>query len=119
SQPGEAGETVISPSLDYEALVGVMPATLADGTPLPPGVLARLACESMLTRVVFGPDSTILDAGREERIFPAHQVRAIIARDKTCRYPACDAGPSRSEVHHSLEWFKHHGTTHVDLGVLL
>src|SRR5699024_215301 len=61
---GDQGVPVISTSLDYDQLIGVAPATLADGTPIPPGVLARLACESMLTRVVFGPDSTILDAGR-------------------------------------------------------
>src|SRR5699024_6948876 len=109
-----AGDQVISPLLDYDLLKGLTPATLSDGTPLPPAVLARLACESMLTRVVFGPESTILDVGREERIFPANQVRAIIARDRHCQYPACTEDSSRCEVHHSLEWFKHKGTTHVD-----
>lgn len=116
-QPGD--DHVISTKLDYAALEQVPAATLPDGTPLAPGALARLACESLLARVVFGPESTILDAGREERIFPAHQVRAIIARDRTCQYPGCDEGPEFSEVHHSLEWYKHGGTTHADLGILL
>lgn len=116
-QPGD--DHVISTHLDYTVLEHVPSATLPDGTPLAPAALARITCESMLARVVFGPDSTILDAGREQRIFPAHQVRAIIARDRTCQYPGCEEGPEFSEVHHSLEWYKHGGTTHADLGILL
>lgn len=110
---------LISTALDYSKLEGITPATLSDGTPLPPGVLARIACNSMLTRVVFGPQSVILNAGREERIFTAGQTRAIIARDKTCRYPGCDEGPGFGEVHHSISWAKHNGRTDVDLGILL
>lgn len=117
-EPGEAS-TIISTELDYSLLQGLSPATLSDGTAIPPAVLARLACQSTLTRVVFGPESTVLDAGRAERIFPAHHVRAIIARDQRCQYPGCTESPNRCEVHHSLEWFKHNGTTHVDLGILL
>lgn len=116
-RPGD--DHVISTTLDYSKLEGTAPATLPDGTPIPHGVLAKIACDSMLTRVVFGAESTVLDAGREERIFPANQVRAIIARDRTCRYPGCDAGPGFGEIHHSLSWAKHNGTTHVDLGILL
>ncbi len=113
------GDHVINVGLDYEHLEGMQPATIADGTPLPPNVLSRLACESMIARVVFGPGSTVLDSGRQERIFPAHQVRAIIARDRHCQYPGCDALPGFGEIHHSAEWFKHRGSTHVDLGILL
>lgn len=116
-QPGD--DHAINTGLDYERLEGVPPATIGDETPLPPAVLARLTCESMLARVVFGPEGTVLDSGREERIFPAHQVRAIIARDRHCQYPGCDAPPGFGEIHHSAEWFKHNGSTHVDLGILL
>lgn len=115
--PGD--DHTIAASLDYAVLQGVAPATLPDGTPIAHKALARLACDSMLGRVVFGPESTVLDAGREERIFPANQTRAIIARDRTCRYPGCDEGPGFGEIHHSLSWAKHNGTTHVDLGILL
>ena len=93
---------VISTSIDPTAMTGIEPATLPDGTPIPPALLARLVCESALSRVVFGPDSTVLDVGREQRIFPAHMVRAIIARDKTCQYPDCDEPPGSGEIHHSL-----------------
>lgn len=116
-RPGD--DHVISTSIDHEALRGIAPAVLEDGTPVPPALLARLACESQISRVIFGAESTILDAGREKRIFPANQVRAIIARDKHCQYPGCDEPPGFGEVHHSLWWAQHLGTTDVEHGVLL
>ena len=110
---------VISTALDPASLRGLAPATLEDGTPVAPALLARLACESQLSRVVFGPESTVLDAGREKRIFPANQVRAIIARDRHCQWPGCDEPPGFGEVHHSLWWALHGGRTDVEHGVLL
>ncbi|MCM3661360.1 HNH endonuclease [Georgenia satyanarayanai] len=116
-QPGDTH--VISTAIDPRAVTGIKPATLEDGTPIPPAMLARLVCESSLSRVVFGPDSTVLDVGREQRIFPAHMVRAIIARDKTCQYPDCDQPPGAGEIHHSLQWYRDGGDTCVEHGILL
>lgn len=110
---------VIDPNLDYSQLEGIRPATLSDGTPVPPSALSRFVCDSMLMRIVLGPEGTILDAGREKRIFPVHQTRAIIARDRHCQYPGCDQGPEFGEIHHSVAWAAHQGDTHVDLGILL
>lgn len=110
---------VISTAIDYERLRGQPPATFDDGTPVSPGLLGRLACGSSLTRVVFGPESTILDVGREKRIFPANQTRAIIARDRHCQYPSCTEPPEFGEIHHALWWWKHNGKTSTDQGILL
>lgn len=115
--PGD--DHIISAAIDYPVLAGHAPATLEDGQPIPSSLLARLACDSQLTRIVFGPGSTVLDVGRTQRIFPAHHTRAIIARDRRCQYPDCQAPPSRCEVHHSLWWSRHHGRTAVDHGILL
>ncbi|WP_168202723.1 HNH endonuclease signature motif containing protein [Georgenia wutianyii] len=116
-QPGD--EHVISTTIDPRVMTGVEPATLEDGTPVPPALLARLACESGLSRVVFGPDSTVLDVGREQRIFPAHMTRAIIARDGHCQFPGCDEAPGFGEIHHSLQWYRDQGPTSVETGILL
>ena len=116
-QPGDTH--VISTAIDPRAMTGIEPATLEDGTPIPPAVLARLVCESSLSRVVFGPQSTVLDVGREERIFPAHMARAIIARDKKCQYPDCDQPPGNGEIHHSVQWYRDGGNTCVEHGILL
>ncbi len=115
-QPGD--EHVISTAIDYSKVRGIEPATLEDGSPVPVGLLGRLACESQLSRVIFGADSTILDVGREQRLFTASQARAIFARDKHCQYPDCDAPPGFGEIHHSIAWALG-GRTDVEHGILL
>ncbi|RPF26139.1 DUF222 domain-containing protein [Georgenia muralis] len=112
-------EAVISADYDLAAMAAADPATLADGTPLPPALLARLACSSGIHRVVFGPDSQPLDVGREERLYTAAQTRAIIARDRHCQYPDCSAPPGEGEIHHSLWWYAQHGPTDLRTGILL
>jgi hypothetical protein len=112
-------EVVIGADLDSAAMGDVAPATFEDGTPLAPALLARIACTGAMHRVVFGPDSEVLDVGREKRIFTAAQTRAIIARDKHCQYPDCDAPPGEGEIHHSIWWWEQLGSTSVKLGLLL
>ena len=116
-QPGQ--DVVIPAAIDYGSLTGVEPATLEDGAPVAPSLLARLACDSSLSRVVFGPESTILDVGREKRIFPANMVKAIVARDRHCQYPGCDEPPGFGEIHHALQWYRDQGPTSVEHGILL
>ena len=94
------------------------PATLDDGEPLPPSALARIACDSEVTRVVFGPDSRPLDVGRTQRTYTREQRRAVVARDRHCQFPGCDRPPVLCEVHHVI-WWSSGGGTAVDTGVLL
>ncbi|MCV2392705.1 DUF222 domain-containing protein [Actinotalea sp. M2MS4P-6] len=109
--PGDTG-SVAHPFDDAE------PAELSDGRAISPVLLARLACDSAITRVVFGPDSAVLDVGRAKRTYSGQQRLAVIARDHSCRYPGCGAPPSLGEVHHVLSWL-HLGETSVANGILL
>ncbi|GAA2727094.1 hypothetical protein GCM10009866_27560 [Cellulomonas aerilata] len=90
-----------------------------DGTPIPRILLDRLACDGELNRVIFGPQSEILDVGRAERTFTRARRNAIIARDRHCRFPGCSAPPTLSECHHVRHWARDHGSTSVDNGILL
>ncbi|WP_193314991.1 DUF222 domain-containing protein [Georgenia thermotolerans] len=112
-------EHVIGAELDPAWLVGAPTATFDDGVVIPPALLGRIVCASELHRVVFGPESEVLDVGREERLFTAAQTRAIVARDKRCQYPRCHAPPGEGEIHHSIWWYTQFGSTSVRLGVLL
>ena len=94
-------------------------AELVGTGPIPDSVLARLVCDSAITRVVFGPQSQILNVGRAERTYTGAKRRAIIARDQHCQYPDCDAPPALSEVHHTEHWHRDGGTTDVRTGCLL
>lgn len=87
--------------------------------PIPASVLARLACDSELSRIVFGPDSQVINVGRSERTFAGPRRKAVIARDGHCRYPGCTAPPALGEIHHIDEWVKDHGDTDVNMGILL
>ena len=87
--------------------------------PIPPSVLARLACDSAVSRVVFGPDSQAINVGRAERTYAGPRRKAVIARDATCRYPGCTAPPALGEIHHVAQWSRDHGDTDVNTGVLL
>lgn len=93
-------------------------AVLADGTPIPACVLARLACDSEVSRVVFGPDSQVLDVGRAERLYTGALRRAVIARDRHCAYPGCDRPPRFGEIHHVRHWAAG-GATSLENGILL
>jgi len=90
-----------------------------NGTPVPRVLLDRLACDSELGRIIFGPDSQPLDVGRTERTFTDRKRTAIIARDRHCQYPTCTAPPAISEGHHTRHWARDHGSTDVRTGILM
>lgn len=94
-------------------------AELDDGTPIPLAVLAQIACDSEITRVVFGPEGQPLDVGRAQRTYTGPQRRAVVARDRHCQYPGCGAPPTLGEVHHVRWWGRDHGPTSVDNGILM
>lgn len=89
---------------DVDALRGNDPAVLDDGSPLSATQLARLVCDSSVSRLIFSANGEVLDVGREKRLFTPAQTRAVIARDRTCRYPGCGDTISHGQVHHALPW---------------
>jgi hypothetical protein len=52
-----------------------------------------------------------LDLGRTTRVIPSHLRKAVIQRDKRCRFPGCDQPPSICQVHHLIPWAKGGATT--------
>lgn len=89
---------------NVDAFSGLEPATLDDGSPLSASQLARLLCDSTLSRVVLSASGEVLDVGRNKRLFTPGQRRAVIARDRTCRYPGCNDTIAHGQIHHALPW---------------
>jgi hypothetical protein len=87
--------------------------------PLPPSLLRRITCDAEVTRIVFGPDSQVLDVGRSRRTVTGQLRRAVIARDGHCTWPGCDEPPSRCEVHHAVTHWADGGDTSVENSALL
>jgi hypothetical protein len=85
----------------------------------PRALIRQLACDSAVTRIVFGPDGAVLDVGRAQRTVTGQMRRAVIARDQHCVYPGCDQPPSRCEVHHAVRHWADGGETSVSNSALL
>ena len=87
-------------------------------TPVPTRVAAHTACAGGVQRVLFDPRGRIIGIHTSERIFTAHQRRAITLRDKECLIPGCHVPATWCEIHHVTEHARG-GPTHTDNGVAL
>lgn len=101
------------------AALRVDPITLEDETPIPLSAVARILCDSDITRIVVDADDQPLNLGRTQRLFSREQRRAVIARDRTCRFQGCDRPARWCEVHHIAWWTRDHGDTSTDNAILL
>ena len=77
-----------------------------------------IACDSGVTRLVMGPDSTPMDQGRTQRLFTPAQRRAIEVRDRGCVFTGCSAPTWWCDAHHLLEWVDG-GQTNLENSALL
>jgi hypothetical protein len=92
--------------VDHQSLEASVPGAV-DGIftgPIHPHDMQRVLCDSTISRVVTGPDSLPLDVGRSSRTVPAAIRRAVIARDRHCRWPGCDRPPGWCDAHHHQPW---------------
>lgn len=75
---------------------------LEDGPTVSAETSRRISCDS--SKVVFKltKDGTLVDVGRKTRVVSTALRRALAARDKTCRFPGCNAKVCDS--HHLTHW---------------
>jgi hypothetical protein len=71
---------------------------------VPAETVRRLACDCSVTPIVTGPDGEPLSVGRARRTIPAPMRRAIMLRDKHCRFPGCDRPVAWTDGHHLQHW---------------
>ena len=65
-----------------------------------------------------GPVSLPLDVGQATKTIPDHLRRAVIARDRCCRFPGCRQRPAACQAHH-LQPRSKGGTTSLNNLILL
>ena len=82
-----------------------------------PETLRRLACDTNVTAVTVDADGTPLDVGRKARVVPPAMRRAIVARDRCCRFPGC-RNQRWVDAHHIEHWVDG-GATRADNLILL
>lgn len=78
----------------------------------------RLACDASVTRIVLGPRSEPLDVGRRTPVIPAAIRRAVVARDRHCRFPGCDRPQGWCDAHHVRHWADGGATSLANLVLL-
>ena len=86
--------------------------------PIATATARRFACDSSLTRVVMSARSEPIDVGRRTPVVPAPMRRAVIVRDRHCRFPGCDRPHTWCDAHHVVHWAEG-GTTAVGNLLLL
>jgi len=71
---------------------------------VPPRLARQLACDASIMRVVMAGGSEPLDVGRRTAIVSPAMRRAVIARDRHCRFPGCDRPSTWCDAHHVVHW---------------
>ena len=69
--------------------------------------LVRLAEQTNIVPTYLGSTQGVVAYGRTRRCATEGQTQALIARDRGCSFPGCDAPPQWCERHHVVPW--HHG----------
>jgi hypothetical protein len=78
----------------------------------------RIACDAAVATVIVDAKGTPLDVGRTTRTIPSSLRRALVVRDRGCRFPGCDRPPEWTDGHHIRHWAEG-GATRLDNLVLL
>ncbi|MET0735806.1 MAG: DUF222 domain-containing protein [Microbacterium sp.] len=86
--------------------------------PVSLAVARQVACSGSVQRVTSDSGGRILAIDVADRVFAAHQRKAIALRDGGCVIPGCHVSASWCEIHHAEEAARG-GPTHTDNGVLL
>ncbi len=88
------------------------------GEELSPQAVRRLACDADIIPVVLGASSEVLDVGRHQRLASVAIWRALVVRDRHCRFTGCTRPPIMCHAHHIQHWLDG-GPTSVDNLLLL
>jgi hypothetical protein len=79
-------------------------AELDHAGPVPAGTARRIACDASVMRLAMSARSEPLDVGRRTPVIPPPMRRAVIVRDRHCRFPGCDRPHTWCDAHHVLHW---------------
>jgi Domain of unknown function (DUF222) len=89
SGSGSASDSASASASDRGATIPV--AIVAEtGTCLSPDTVRRLACDCGVVEATVDSHGAPLSVGRKTRTIPAAIKRALLLRDRTCRFPGCD-----------------------------
>jgi hypothetical protein len=112
-----AERTQVVVHLAPDALADAMVATLDDGTRVPAETLRRVACDATIVGVRTDDAGNVVEVGRRTRVVRGSARRALMIRDRRCRFPGC-SHEAWLDAHHVEHW-AHGGATELSNLVLL
>jgi hypothetical protein len=136
-RPTVAGEKPhVALTVDAEALRDGAgePSELDHVGPVDPAVARRVVCDASIRRIVMAGRSEPLDVGRQTPVVSPAMRRAVMVRDRHCRFPGCDRPHTWCDAHHVIYWAdggptavtnlillcrRHHGMVHARGGFRL
>jgi hypothetical protein len=71
---------------------------------IPAEMARRLACDAAITPILLGTESAQPKAGQTSRAISGSLRKALVFRDKGCRFPGCDRPPAWTDAHHLKHW---------------
>jgi len=101
---GERPHLVVTVPADALADTSCGPAELDHVGPVHADVARRAACDASVMRVVMTGTSEPLDVGRRTPVVPSALRRAVVVRDRRCRFPGCDRPQTWCDAHHIVHW---------------
>jgi hypothetical protein len=105
-RPTVAGERPhVTVTMELDALEGRGGRSELDHTgPVAHETARRIACDASISRVITDGRSEPLDVGRRTPVVSAAMRRAVVVRDRRCRFPGCDRPHHWCDAHHVLHW---------------
>ena len=74
------------------------------GLPVHSEMVRRLACDAALTPLVLDGEGSPVAVGQTTRTIPPSLRRALVLRDRGCRFPGCDRPADWTDGHHLKHW---------------
>jgi Domain of unknown function (DUF222) len=99
-----AGGEILSEGVELEGVLEGGGPELDHVGPIGTELARALACDASVRRIVMAGRSQPLDVGRSTPVVPPGMRRAVIARDRRCRFPGCDRPPAWVDCHHVWHW---------------
>ena len=101
--PTDVVVTVQVESLADSTVEPLLAATTSGGACLSTQTARRLACDAGIVTMVEDSKGNCLSVGRKSRSIPVSMKRALLRRDKACRFPGC-SNHSFVDGHHVEHW---------------
>jgi Domain of unknown function (DUF222)/HNH endonuclease len=101
---GERPHVTVTVSADAMREAEGAPSELDHTGPIDPRAVRRWACDAAIRRVVMAASSEPLDVGRRTPVVGPAIRRAVIVRDRHCRFPGCDRPHTWCDAHHVVHW---------------